>query len=129
MHETMVVDSLLRTVLREMEEHGGVSVRHIHLRVGQLRSMDQEGIAFVYELESKGTKAEGAEIHVEIVPALARCKQCGVESALKEMLVFCDACGSTDMEILSGDEFDLVGLDMVGGHDHHHDEPHDHDCP
>jgi hydrogenase nickel incorporation protein HypA/HybF len=41
-----------------------------------------------------------------------RCRGCGAETTLEVPLMLCSSCSSDDVELLSGEEFLVVSLDL-----------------
>lgn len=53
---------------------------------------------------AKGTIAEGAKIDFEIVPVKAACGACHADFNPKELRLDCPKCGSTDIQMVGGNE-------------------------
>ncbi len=118
MHEASLMSDLLAIVDRAARTEGGGPVRVVHLRIGEMAGVSEDALRFAFEVMSKGTAAEGAELEVEKVRLRARCAACGAHSNPADFVFRCPACGSGDIEILAGREMEvdyiLVG-DPAGG--------------
>jgi hydrogenase nickel incorporation protein HypA/HybF len=126
-HELSVTQALLDLALHEAEAAGAQRVGALEVRVGALTGIVPDSVAFYFEMLSKGTTAEGAELRfVKVMPS-ARCRQCGEETTLDAPdddtpfahawleafgSMACAACGSEDFELVGGHDFSLVSLEV-----------------
>jgi hydrogenase nickel incorporation protein HypA/HybF len=108
MHELSIASALVGTV----EKHaGGRPVAVVNLRVGTLRQVVPDSLEFYFDFVTKDTVCEGARLEIEVVPARLRCDDCGDEWHLDETLFRC-ACGSTDVEIVAGNELEVESIEI-----------------
>ena len=63
-------------------------------------------------LVAQGTSVEGAELEMQEVPALGKCRACAAESRLESFPLQCKNCGSFDLQILEGEELYVESLEM-----------------
>lgn len=114
MHELSIMGNILDIVLEFAGKNGARKVARINLQVGEISDLIPEWMQTYFDFVSKDTIAEKAEISVEKVPAVLRCKSCGTEFRFtKEDWRFsCSACESSDIEILSGREFRIVSIEV-----------------
>ncbi len=109
MHELSIAEAVVAIV----ERHAGARiVRKVELKVGHLRQVVPSALEFAFELLSEGTRLEGAELAIEEVPALGRCRACGAESTLEWFPLQCRACGGLDLELLAGEELLVDALEL-----------------
>jgi hydrogenase nickel incorporation protein HypA/HybF len=93
---------------------GDRRVRVINVRVGQLRQIVPETLAYCWELVSADTPLDGSRLAVERVAARLRCRDCGSEAEIGDLPVFiCASCGGIDTEIVAGEEFLVTSLELV----------------
>jgi len=69
-------------------------------------------LKFGFAAALRDTPLAGATLEVEPVPARARCRQCRAEFAVEDNWFQCPHCGAADGELLSGNELDLVGVQL-----------------
>jgi hydrogenase nickel incorporation protein HypA/HybF len=112
MHELSVTQSLLDLALRHAQEAKAIRVKRLHLVIGQLSSFVDDSVQFYWDLISRGTICEGAQLEFHRVPASLLCLDCRREYTLSEDLTPCPACGSTRVRVTGGDEFRLDSLDI-----------------
>jgi len=90
-------------------------VEQINLKVGRLSGVVADYLNFCLEVAVKDTPLEGAVIHIDEIPVVARCRQCSHQWEADNLVSVCPACRSTDLEILSGRELNVVSLDIEEG--------------
>jgi hydrogenase nickel incorporation protein HypA/HybF len=111
MHELSLCGALADIVSRRADDR---TVEVVHVRVGQLRQVVPETLAFCWEMVVAQTQLEGSVLELERVPAVLRCRSCDATAPLGESIaVACQSCGSLDIEVTAGEEFDVTALDLV----------------
>ena len=110
MHELSVTQSLLEIALRHAQEAGAERVTDLYLVIGEWSSIIDDSVQFYWDMVAQGTPAEGARLHFERLPARAACGVCGQEFAPGGGSLLCPACGSSQLRVLSGDQFQLESI-------------------
>ena len=108
MHEVSLIQSINETVMAEMPRYNITKVESITLKIGEMRQVIPDTLLFAFEILSKNTPLEGAELIIESVPTKGRCKKCGQESIVENWLRTCSHCGGGNIEIISGRELEIV---------------------
>jgi hydrogenase nickel incorporation protein HypA/HybF len=109
MHELGITQEILAVVSERSE---GARVRRVVLEIGKLTAILPDALRFCFEVCSAGTVAEGAELEIDELPGRARCRQCGAEVQLDQPFGRC-ACGSSDLDWLSGEELRIKEMEVV----------------
>src|SRR5215831_18240044 len=109
MHELGIVQEILAVVT---EHSGGARVRRVVLEIGKLSAVLPDAVRFCFDLCSEGTVAEGASLDIIETPGRARCRACGADVTLERPFGVC-ACGSSDLEWLSGEELRVKEMEVV----------------
>jgi len=116
MHELSIAASVVEIACRHARpvQDGALPQRvsKVHVQVGYLRQVVPAALAFSFELVAQGTAAEGAELELDTVPAVGRCRRCGVESRLRAFPLQCGACSGFDLEIVAGEELVVESLEL-----------------
>ena len=120
MHELSVVQAIVATAERHA---GGRPVAVVRVRVGRLRQIVPEYLGFYFEVASKETICEGAELEWERVDSRLTCSECGAEwdpapppaRSGDELIVRfrCPECESADHRVVSGDELAVESIDVT----------------
>jgi hydrogenase nickel incorporation protein HypA/HybF len=108
-HELSIADAVVDIASRHAR---GRRVLRVELRVGHLRQVVPSALEFAFELVAVGTPVEGAELVMEVVPAVGRCPACGAESELRGFPLACPACGRPDVEVIKGEELLVDALEL-----------------
>ena len=109
MHELAVAESVVSAVL---ERTGDRPVSTVRLRVGRLAGVVPDSLAFCFELATVGTLLEGASLEIVEEDGRAHCRTCAADFSLADPFLLC-ACGSADVEVLSGRELAVVSVEVA----------------
>jgi hydrogenase nickel incorporation protein HypA/HybF len=107
MHELSLCGAIIDAVTRHAD---GAPVSKVSLRVGKLRQVQPASLDFYWDLVTEGTVCEGAELDQTVVPARARCSECGHEWEMDFPIFLCPACDAMKIEIVSGEEFEIEAI-------------------
>ncbi len=111
MHELSIADAVVRIACAHAD---GRRIETVEIKIGHLRQVVPDSLAFAFTLVAEGTLAEGAELVMEEVPAAGICRVCGEESELPGFPLACARCGSLDVELVRGEELLVDALTMEG---------------
>jgi hydrogenase nickel incorporation protein HypA/HybF len=111
MHETAVVEGLMRILKAKAREHGITRIVSVRLRIGRLRGLDARQIRWCFELFAEATAAQGARLDIEEVGVEARCRVCGYTYEVQRFQFECPACGNGDADVLKGRELEIESFD------------------
>jgi hydrogenase nickel incorporation protein HypA/HybF len=112
MHELSIADAIVRIACTHA---GDRRIETVEVKVGHLRQVVPDSLAFAFALVAEGTVAEGAELMLEVVPAAGVCRSCGEESDLPGFPLACTACESLDVELVRGEELLVDALTLMEG--------------
>lgn len=111
MHEVALIKDLVTVLEREVAESEVDDVKIIYLEVGELHNLASEIINVCFSNIPKHEKLRNAKIEIKIVPVKVKCPKCGKESIIKGRELGCSNCLSRDVDIVSGNEFNLKGIE------------------
>lgn len=103
MHELSIARNIVSIVA---EKSGKTKVRQITLEIGKFSAVLPDAIQFCFDIVTKGTVAEGAELKIIEMPGTGKCRTCQTQFEFTQMFAPC-SCGSTDIERLSGSELNI----------------------
>ena len=109
MHELSVASAIVDTATRHAD---GRRVTSVQLRVGHLRQVVPESLAFYFEHVARGTPCEGARLEQEVVPAVLACDGCGYEWELDAAAFRCPLCASGSVRVAGGDELEVESIEI-----------------
>jgi hydrogenase nickel incorporation protein HypA/HybF len=108
-HELSVASAVVDTATRHAR---GRRVTVVQLRVGHLRQVMPDSLAFYFEHVAVGTVCEGARLEVEVVPARLGCAACGHAWELDAPVFRCPRCDETDVRVTAGDELEVESIEV-----------------
>jgi len=112
MHELGVTQEIFNIVMREAKKHGAKRVLKVEVEVGEFSTIEPEPVKLYFEVVSKGSIAEGAEVEVRKLPIRVKCNSCGHEYTAEKYDLTCPRCGSIDVEIIGGRELIVTKIDV-----------------
>ena len=90
-----------------------IKVARVNLKVGKLSAVVPESLRFCFEVASKETALEGAELVIQEIPVVARCNDCDTEWTITEPVFACPKCEGGNFEMLSGRELDIESIEIA----------------
>jgi hydrogenase nickel incorporation protein HypA/HybF len=121
-HELSAATAIVKTILSASEDRMVRRIRSVDLKIGQLTLLSPEQLEFCFQIASKGTIAEGAELNMERSPAVLECESCGSSfpwappeddpaNHLVLPILQCE-CGATKVRVVSGRELEVVSINV-----------------
>ena len=98
MHETMVAQSLLSTILAEAEKRGAKPVS-AKISCGVLNAINDDVLCFAFDAIAKDTACEGVKLEIEHKQLQGRCTSCAGIFEFELCQPVCPKCGSGDFEL------------------------------
>jgi hydrogenase nickel incorporation protein HypA/HybF len=108
-HELSVSQAVVDTVVKHAQ---GRPVTAVHLRIGGLRQVVPESLAFYFEFTARGTLCEGARLEQELVPVRLRCPPCQLDWNVELPVFRCPSCGGGEVEVASGNELEVESIEV-----------------
>jgi hydrogenase nickel incorporation protein HypA/HybF len=112
-HEVALCHSLVDIIVDQQRERGFDSVRRVIVEVGVLGHVDPHALEFVFEVEAKGSPAEGAVLEIREIEGRAWCMDCSQAVTVSRRGDPCPECGGFGMIVEQGDELRLKELEVV----------------
>ncbi len=125
MHETAVMQGMVKTIVECMHKAGASHVTHVQLVLGASSHMDAESARQHFALLTQGTPVEGASLSIIWQPALFQCFSClhrfeSIESATS---VLCLRCGGSALEIEHKEICYVSAIDVLDADPHTDTQP------
>jgi hydrogenase nickel incorporation protein HypA/HybF len=105
MHEAMVAENILETILAQTKNKKGWVTR-IAISCGQINALNDEAMQFAFEAAAAGTICQGAKLEIKHIPLKSLCRNCGSEFEFDLYNPQCPKCGKSDFSI--GDDAALL---------------------
>lgn len=112
MHEGKFTEEIVDAVLSELEKTAGKPLR-IRVRVGEMLHLEPESVRLHFEAMTRDTRLDGAELELEEIPVLLACRACAWQGGAEDHhVLFCAACGSTEVNVLAGRDVRVDAIDL-----------------
>jgi hydrogenase nickel incorporation protein HypA/HybF len=108
-HELSLSSAIVNTVVKHAD---GRRVTLVELRVGKLRQVIPDTLEFYFEFVARGTVCEGARLEQQVIDARLHCRGCDHGWAIEIPAFRCPECSGSDVEIASGDEFEVEAIEV-----------------
>ena len=112
MHELSVTESILEIALRHAKNAEAGRITDLFLIIGELSSIVDDSVQFYWDFISKDTIAAGASLHFRRIPTEVVCLACQHQFAPQQGDFSCPECGSSQIKIVSGEEFLLEAINV-----------------
>ena len=109
MHELALSTAIVNTVVKHADDR---RVSLVSLRVGALRQVVPDSLAFYFEIVARDSVCEDARLELELIPARLRCRACTHDWEVELPAFRCPTCESADVEVQSGAEFEVESIEI-----------------
>ncbi len=114
MHEMGIAMQVLEIVKASIPPNlTDLPIERINLKIGKLASVVPSSLRFCFEIISKNTPFAHAELKIEEIPVMAKCKACQHEWTIDGPAFACQSCGSGAITILSGRELEISSIEIA----------------
>jgi hydrogenase nickel incorporation protein HypA/HybF len=122
MHEFSAACSIVETALEAAKNNRATKVSAVSVEVGEFTFLVPEQLIFNFEIASKNSILEGAELRIKTVKGHLLCKDCNFEgesqvdpSIPNQIAVFapmkCPKCGGSSTKITGGKDFVITSIE------------------
>src|SRR4051812_41244835 len=112
MHEIGLMQRMVEVALERAANARARQVQRVTVRVGVESGVVPDVIAFAFDMATRGTIAEGAELQIEEVPVACFCVACALDFAPADALHECPSCHRLWADVRHGREFELASLEI-----------------
>ncbi len=113
MHELGIAQSILEIVQQAVPKEQASSVRRIRLRIGPLSGIVPDSLEFCFQAITSDTDMQRAGLAIEQIPITFQCKKCAWRFQVNDLEYLCQQCKSSDLEVISGKELDIVEIELA----------------
>ena len=110
--ELHALRAILNKAILKARQDDAEQITKLHLAIGEIAEFDQNAIQRHWRELSKGTRAEGAQLHLRVIPAEVQCMSCFRKYHPQNGKILCSNCGSMGAKILKGEEFYLESIEL-----------------
>jgi len=113
MHEMSLCEGVLQILESEAEKQGFSKVKKVFLEIGDLSSVEPEAMLFCFDVVTRNSLAEDADLIIVNVPGTAWCMQCSKTVIVKQRFDECPDCGGYQLQVTGGEEMKIKELEVV----------------
>ena len=113
MHELGIVFYIIRDVKEVAAQNGVSHVSKVVMNIGEVSTVVPEYLTDCWRwAAAKEPLLEGAELAIEMIPAINFCRDCGEQYSAIEHGRTCPKCGSGSTHLLQGNEFIIKEIEI-----------------
>ena len=112
MHEAAIAMAIIDQAVAAAARHNATRICRIEVEVGAMQQVVPEALDLAFEVASKGTLTEGAQLMLTTEKTVALCRQCDCrfEPDVEHFSFLCPRCQKADVRIISGNHITLKSL-------------------
>ena len=122
MHEFSAACAIVDTAVEAAVNNNVTRVSVVNIEVGEFTFLIPDQLAFNFEIASKNSILEGAELRIKTVKGRLKCNECGFEGNSEvdpdipnEIAAFapmkCPQCSSSSTKIVGGKDFVITSIE------------------
>ena len=111
MHEMAIAEGILNIAFDYAKQNQATKITKITLKLGEMSGVELEALNISFDVLTKDTIAENAELIINRIPLIGQCNKCGKEFHIKQYNFFCPECDGI-LILKSGRELQVESLDM-----------------
>lgn len=112
MHEMSLCEGIVQVLELEAESQSFHKISRVRLEIGALASVEISALRFGFDVVTRGTLAEGAELEIIEVPAVAWCLICMRRVEIPQRYAPCPECGAYQLQVTEGEELKIKDLEV-----------------
>lgn len=112
MHEGAIVKSLLDIANQSYIEAGLDEVSRVKVIIGKFHNIVNDVLLMHFDLMKKEIAGfEQAILEIEERDLIIQCRKCHKKTGINDISFTCSDCGSTDTELIQGDELYIASIE------------------
>lgn len=112
MHEMSIVHNLISIVKEEMVKNNAVVLKGVRVKIGEMSGIVPDALRTCFNIVTAKSDMEGAELKIETAPLVGYCRKCKKDFDVIDYIFFCPLCDSTDIDIISGREMNVLEIEV-----------------
>jgi hydrogenase nickel incorporation protein HypA/HybF len=110
MHEMSLAEGVLQAMEEAARREGFARVTAVRLEIGALASVEPDALAFCFDVVTRGSLAEGAQLEFVRTPGTGWCMPCGRAVVVDREHQACPECGSYQVQVTGGTQMKIREL-------------------
>ena len=92
MHEMSLAEGILKISLDVAADNRAKKISAVGLKLGEMAGVEVEALKFCFDILTRNTIAENAELKINRVPIIGECNKCGKTFNVADYNFFCPEC-------------------------------------
>ncbi|SON53951.1 Hydrogenase/urease nickel incorporation protein HypA [Hartmannibacter diazotrophicus] len=113
MHEMSICESIVDALQASAVKEGFSRVTRVRLEIGCFGGVEVEALRFGFEVTTRGTLAEDAELEILERTGEAWCFDCSQSFAVTRRDADCPTCGGSMVTVTGGGELRIKDLEVI----------------
>ena len=112
MHETGIAVEIINIINETMRDRPATKVRQVRIMIGELTAVLPESLDFAYRALTENTPLHNSCLAITIIPVQAQCRSCNTPFTLQEFTFSCPGCGSSNIDVTTGNELYIQEIEV-----------------
>lgn len=112
MHEMSLCESILRIMEGQAKAQSFARVKSVRLEIGRFAGVEIDALRFAFDVVTRDSLADGAELEIVETPGEAWCMNCGTRVQLSQRFDPCPGCNGHELHITGGTEMRVKDLEV-----------------
>lgn len=110
MHELSIALRVIEIAREEAARSGAEKITGVEIEVGELSGVMIDALEFAFSSVREEKGLENLRVDIHIIPAMARCRECGKYYKVKLFYETCPVCGRMNPELVKGRELKVKSV-------------------
>ncbi len=112
MHELSIAKSIIQIIEKAFESDFNKKITKVHLNIGRLSGIETDALTFGFSIIRKDTILANAELEINLINGLAKCKKCGTSFEMNSYGIPCPNCAEFSIDILQGKDMKVTQISV-----------------
>ncbi len=112
MHEMTIAMNIVDIICQKANDEKAHKINSVELEIGDLSGIMIDSLKFCFEAACKNTIANGAELNINEIEAMAFCKSCKKNFIIESDFSPCPTCNNFNYELLKGKELSIKSFNI-----------------
>jgi hydrogenase nickel incorporation protein HypA/HybF len=112
MHELSVAQNIVEIIRQGIPEPGWKQVVAVRVKIGAVAGIVPDSLKFSFQAITAESALCNARLITEHIPFRVHCRTCNVTTENEDGFAMCNECESTDIQVLSGTELQVVEIEL-----------------
>ena len=107
MHEVSMMQNTLDIAIAQAKQSNASKIDRLTMNIGDLSGVIPEALEFAFEVLTKGTIAENAQLEINSIAVACHCQKCDRNFQPEAYVYQCPHCGQMSNDVIFGRELEL----------------------